>query len=128
MVAPRRTKKVICTVVRVSVDGENVRQCLSNRLSGRFSTSFSSQPRFSTKPSDLLPWADPYISRLVTNLQSEVRLERELQQISRQSGRSATMDLDPPNPCTEPYTDVEREEVDLPRWDFRDEPSTDFSE
>ena len=35
------------------------------------------QSRF--RPSDLLPWADPYIASLVRKLQREVREEREAQ-------------------------------------------------
>ncbi len=34
----------------------------------------ATQPRF--RPSDLLPWADPYIASLVHKLQNEVREER----------------------------------------------------
>ncbi len=49
-----------CTVVSMSIDSE--------------SSHANSQPRF--RPSDLLPWADPYIASLVHKLQNEVREER----------------------------------------------------
>ena len=62
MVAPRKTKKVFCTVVKVPSTDER---------------SIGPDKRFSTRPSDLLPWADPYIARLVRRLQAEVRSDRQ---------------------------------------------------
>ena len=61
MVAARKVRKVVCVVVQ----------------EGRSSSSFGpmSGSRFSGRPSDLLPWADPYIARLVHNLQEEIRQE-----------------------------------------------------
>ena len=56
MVAPRQ---IHCTVIAVPVAQDR----LSRRLAPR--------------PSDLVPWADPYIASLITRLQTEVRLERE---------------------------------------------------
>jgi len=35
------------------------------------------------RPSDLLPWADPYIRGLVSKLQDEVRQERRAERLSR---------------------------------------------
>ncbi len=92
MVAPRRMKKVFCTVVRVPVLGERT----SDRMG---------------RPSDLLPWADPYIARLVQNLQEEVRYER--------STSPLRAELEPPCPTSEPDWDWKEE----PRWSFSDETS-----
>jgi hypothetical protein len=67
----------------------------------------------------LLPWADPYIAGLVTQLQDEVRRERRREALAaarerRQTiggGRGPVADLDPPNPFTEGEG---RREDDLP--------------
>ena len=80
MVAPRKTKKVFCTIVRVPANNDRIT---------------ASPSRFSTRPSDLLPWADPYIARLVRNLQEEVRSERR-------TASSIRADLEPPMPSAEP--------------------------
>ena len=58
MVAPNKTRRVVCTIVRVADEP----QIDSNR--------------YIRKPSTLVPWADPYIAGLVRRLQSEVRMER----------------------------------------------------
>ena len=59
MVAPLSTsQRIVCTAVRIDVPGVS----RSNRLA--------------YKPSELVPWADPYIAGLVRRLQSEVRFER----------------------------------------------------
>lgn len=80
MVAPRKTKKVFCTVVRVPVTNDR---------------NMGAPSRFSTRPSDLVPWADPYIARLVRGLQEEVRNER-------QALNNLRADLEPPCPASEP--------------------------
>ena len=90
MVAPGNNKKIYCTIVRVPSVPERV----ANRMA---------------RPSDLLPWADPYIARLVENLQQEVRSER-LTRLERSS--TAVMehaDLDPPSPISEPDCDWSEE-------------------
>ncbi len=98
MVAPREdAKKVYCTIVRVPTLAERT----SNRLA---------------RPSDLLPWADPYIARLVSNLQNEVRSER----ISKNNWNTASTlkaDLEPPSPIIE----TEEEWADQPRFTVQEE-------
>jgi len=90
MVAPRKTRKVFCTIVRVQ------NQDLDN-----------GQPsRFSTRPSRLLPWADPCIARLVRKLQDEVRDERAI-------GSRFRAELDPL-----PATDPEGEWTESLGWRF----------
>jgi len=93
MVAPRKTKKIFCTVVRVSVADD---------------TSMTNN-RFSTRPSDLLPWADPYIARLVTKLQDEVRDERKHFSTNNRIAATLQAEIEPAGPQTE--TD----------WDWQDE-------
>jgi len=110
MVAPRRMKKVFCTIVRVPT------------------TDNKTMNRMSLRPSDLLPWADPYISRLVTKLQSEVRRERQQRPSSQIANPSTLAELDPPSPSAEPHTDWDWESTDEPRWTYRDLPTTDFTE
>lgn len=56
-----RQPQIRCTVLAVSVETEGMPS--------------KTQPRF--RPSDLLPWADPYIASLVHKLQNEVRQERQ---------------------------------------------------
>ena len=82
---------MVCTIVRVAEDG-------------------SSPERFRVKPSDMLPWADPYICQIVKRLQREVRMDRQLQD-RRHLLNPMRADLDPPSPATD--TD----------WDWNDEPN-----
>ncbi len=98
MVAPRRTKKIFCTVVRVPA--------LEERTSHR-----------TGRPSDLLPWADPYIARLVQNLQEEVRHERSKPPGGWRSTAPMQAELEPPSPSTEPEWEWKEE----PRWTFSEE-------
>jgi len=58
MVTSQKTRRIICTVVEL-------RQPTDSRTDLR-----------DVRPSDMLPWADPYIARLVNRLQEEVRSER----------------------------------------------------
>jgi len=97
MVAPRRTKKIFCTVVRVPAADDSIMRSSSNE----FNTSPINNPRFSTRPSDLLPWADPYIARLVSKLQDEVRDERSQSRVEVRSTSSLHVELEPPCPTTE---------------------------
>ncbi len=59
--------RTIRTVV-ISVPADDVDTHPANRL--------ASSSRF--RPSDLLPWSDPYIASLVRKLQQEVREEQQL--------------------------------------------------
>lgn len=73
MNAPRRIRTV---VVSVPVDqdwlaGESETSTAEFDLPAHFS-----RPRF--RPSDLVPWSDPYIAGLVRKLQDEVRNEAEM--------------------------------------------------
>jgi len=68
MVASRKVRKVVCCMVRIP---EHPEQSLRHSLA-----SGSPARVHQTRPSDLLPWADPYITQLVRNLQHEVRHER----------------------------------------------------
>ncbi|MCA9260880.1 MAG: hypothetical protein KDA61_16815 [Planctomycetales bacterium] len=96
MVAPRQIRRVVCTIVRVS---ENPVNPSTARLAD-----FSNPAR---RPSELLPWADPYIAGLVTQLQREVRREQATGGVRRLSvERSAgwenanpRCDLEPPLPA-----------------------------
>jgi hypothetical protein len=114
MVASNKTRRVVCTLVRVA-----------------------EQPpidttRFVRKPSALVPWADPYIAGLVRRLQSEVRLERAALASAGTSvsppmfdDRGAAMwlsdplrdDLDPPSPADLDW------EWSEPRWTAEGEPA-----
>jgi hypothetical protein len=109
MVAPNKSRRVVCTLVRVA------------------EAPLDAPVRFVRKPSALVPWADPYIAGLVRRLQCEVRMERAAlagTTAARQpstlpafSDRGAALcfhaspaaDLDPPSPCDSD-------------WDFNDAP------
>lgn len=108
MVAPLRTKKIFCTIVRVEAVED-----LRNESPNRDVTS----NRFSTRPSRLLPWADPYIAKLVRNLQEEVRSERRV-------GASERADLDPPSPAT----DTDGGLLEETRWNLWDDSYSDLPE
>ena len=109
MVAPRKTRKIFCTVVRVQVADDISMRANNQRLSSQ---------SFSTRPSALIPWSDPYIARLVTKLQNEVRDERiQTRVVSRISG-NCLAELEPPTPSTDNDGDWNEE----PRWSLNDEP------
>lgn len=114
MVAPNKTRRVVCTVVRVADEPQ-------------FETT-----RYIRKPSTLVPWADPYIAGLVRRLQSEVRMERaeaadrgeahSLEMFDNRGAvawlaQSAVADLDPPSPAI----DEDLHWSEMPRWSFDDE-------
>src|SRR5262245_32778098 len=89
MVAPlTATQRIVCTAVRIDEPG-----C-------------ESRNRLAPKPSELLPWTDPYIAGLVRRLQSEVRFERATlvtaqTEVTQQVPDYATglyADLEPPSP------------------------------
>jgi hypothetical protein len=49
------------------------------------------------RPSDRLPWSDPTIARLVSNLQDEVRGERRKAKLEIRTSHVTVADLDPPS-------------------------------
>jgi hypothetical protein len=116
MVASNKTRRVVCTIVRVAEE-----PALNLNREGLV-----------RKPSTLVPWADPYIAGLVRRLQSEVRMERaaraergertvDVEMLDNRGAAgvlkhasSAVADLDPPSPMT----DEDFEWFDLPRFDF----------
>ena len=108
MVAPRKTKKIFCTVIRVPVADDN---------SMRASNPRQNLPRLDSRPSDLLPWADPYIARLVTKLQDEVRDERTQSRVVSRISDTCLAELEPPSPSTENDWEWQNE----PRWPHHDE-------
>jgi hypothetical protein len=120
MVAPTKTRRLVCTVVRVAQRPQDV------------------APQFVRKPSALVPWADPYIAGLVRRLQSEVRMERAA--VAESAARddqptgldmfdnrgaalwlnqSMVADLDPPSPGA----DGDWDWSDEPRWSVDGEPA-----
>ncbi len=121
MVAPRRTRKIFCTVVRVSVADDNSMRANYESING---PSFTNRlpSRLPSRPSELLPWADPTIARLVEKLQNEVRDERtQTRVVSRSVSRLAgncLAELEPPTPSTDNDWDWN----DEPRWSMHDEP------
>jgi len=111
MVAPRKSKKIFCTVVVVDGADDSIMRINNQRLDASTSTS-----RFNNRPSELLPWADPYISALVTKLQKEVRDERNHGGVNRR-GAATLAELEPPTPAT----DADWDWRDEPRWTFQEE-------
>lgn len=113
MVAPRKTRKIFCTVVRVPAADDSCMRASNPRFDNE---PFSNQA-FS-RPSDLLPWADPYIARLVTKLQDEVRDERTQARSASRLSRDCLAELEPPTPST----DSDWDWSDESRWSIHDEP------
>ena len=103
MVAPRKTKKIFCTVIRVPAADDSSMRMNNPRMLDTL------EPN---RPSDLLPWADPYIARLVSKLQEEVRTERTQTRLVSRLTSACVAELEPPSPRTE--TDWEWQ--DEPRW------------
>lgn len=108
MVAPRKTKKIFCTVIRVPVADDNCMQVNNQRINSINTDS---------RPSDLLPWADPYIARLVTKLQAEVRDERTQSRVVSRIAGTCLAELEPPTP----NLDDDFDWSDEPRWSFSDD-------
>lgn len=99
MVAPRKSPRVFCTIVRVAV-AEDDRMVIDNRLTRR--------------PSDRLPWSDPILAQLVTQLQDEVRGERRQSKLTVRSCQEETTDapaLDSDQNCSW---------LTAPRWNWPD--------
>lgn len=95
MVAFRKTRRVVCTVICVPADNEMESETLTAQ-----------------RPSNRLPWSDPTIARLVANLQDEVRFERRQTKLAWRTNSSPVADLDPPTPAS----DAEWEWREEPRW------------
>jgi hypothetical protein len=101
MVAPlTSTQRIVCTAVRVDAPG------------------VSRTSRIAYKPSELVPWADPYIAGLVRRLQSEVRFERA-ELVAAPVGADLHADLEPPSPAF----DADWDAWDQPRWNDPSEPT-----
>lgn len=101
MVAPlTSTQRIVCTAVRVDAPGVS-------RIS-----------RIAYKPSELVPWADPYIAGLVRRLQSEVRFERATL-VAAPVGADLHVDLEPPAPSF----DADWDAWDPPRWSEPSDPA-----
>lgn len=99
MVAPRKTRRVVCTVIRVPANDP-----IDTLINGTTLTE--------DRPSNRLPWSDPMIARLVANLQDEVRSERREAKLAWRTNQSPVADLDPPTP----FTESEWEWHEEPRW------------
>lgn len=108
MVAPRKTKKIFCTVIRVPAADDMCMTSNNPRMTN---------PLLAKRPSDLLPWADPYIARLVTKLQDEVRDERTQTRVVSRIAGTCLAELEPPSP----HTDNDWDWQDEPRWSQHDE-------
>jgi hypothetical protein len=100
MVAPRKIRRVVCTVIRVP----------ANDPFDMFDDN---------RPSNRLPWSDPTIARLVANLQDEVRFERRQAKLDWRTSNAAVADIDPPSPESEsPVHDNDWEWHEDPRWSW----------
>jgi hypothetical protein len=109
MVAPRKTRRVVCTVIEVPVSGTDrlLDDILLNEL------------EYIDRPSNRLPWSDPTIAQLVSNLQDEVRFERRSAKLAERVTSSPVADLDPPSPY-QGNNESEWEWRDQPRWTWPD--------
>ncbi len=103
MVAPRKIRRVMCTVIRVPAN-DSIDVLDDNR------------------PSNRLPWSDPTIARLVAKLQDEVRFERRQAKLDWRTSNVAVADIDPPSPdSADPgseSTDNDWEGPENPRWSW----------
>jgi hypothetical protein len=97
MVAPRKTRRVVCTVIQIPAND-----------------TMEIDP--TVRPSNRLPWTDPTIARLVTRLQDEVRFERRQVKLAGRTNRAPVADLDPPSPTLDDDWDWR----DEPRWNWPD--------
>jgi len=101
MVAPRKSPRIFCTIVRVPV-AEDDRMVIENRLNRR--------------PSDRLPWSDPILAQLVTQLQDEVRGERRQGKLATRAYGAESAELEP----TGPDSNQEYDWQNTPRWNWRE--------
>ncbi|MDZ4658018.1 MAG: hypothetical protein SH868_10620 [Bythopirellula sp.] len=95
MVAFKKTRRVVCTVIHVPVNAAMEMDTLT-----------------AERPSNRLPWSDPTIARLVANLQDEVRGERRQAKLAWRTNSAPVADLDPPTPAS----DGDWEWREEPRW------------
>jgi hypothetical protein len=105
MVAPRKTRRIVCTVIAVPANDTDV--MLLDELT------------YTERPSNRLPWSDPIIARLVSNLQDEVRSERRKTKLSWLTSGQMVADLDPPSPGMSDCDD-QWEWREQPRWSWPD--------
>lgn len=94
MVASVPTARVRCTVICL--------EPVQDRIRGREAL----------RPSELLPWADPYIAGLVRGLQDEVRRQRAGTPWS--AATAVRAEIDPPSPAHDAEWTWEWREQ--PRW------------
>jgi hypothetical protein len=105
MVAPRKTRRIVCTVIAVPANDTDI--MLLDELT------------YSERPSNRLPWSDPIIARLVSNLQDEVRSERRKAKLSWLTSGQLVADLDPPSSGMSDCDD-QWEWREQPRWSWPD--------
>ncbi|MEQ8209910.1 MAG: hypothetical protein RH917_08755 [Lacipirellulaceae bacterium] len=108
MVAPKKNKRIVCTVIRLPENPMSAK----NRLSDTGGV----------RPSELLPWADPMIAKLVSRLQNEVRSERDskgplLKPLDPKVSFGITSELEPVTPSFD--TDYEFNDEPRFNWDER---------
>ncbi len=107
MVAPRKTRRVVCTVIHMPVNESEM--MLLDELEYR--------GEVRNRPSNRLPWSDPTIAQLVANLQDEVRFERRQTKMAQRITNMPVADLDPPSPFQgAPATESDWEWREQPRW------------
>ena len=99
MTASRLPRRIVCTIVRISGDDPRTTPArfelpATDRFSNPAQRLALGADRAKPRPSQLLPWADPYISKLVHRLQDEVRRERG----QLPSVVTEVAELDPPGP------------------------------
>lgn len=115
MRASRLPRRIVCTIIRI--DGAAPQNATVDRISGfaPLAADRLANPnnRLAPRPSELVPWADPYIAGLVKRLQNDVRREREA---SGEADALAppTAELDPP--CVTPAFEWEDESWEPTRW------------
>lgn len=68
------TRRIRSKVIVINADTYSMTSSCHTSDSFRLPTTGTNGPRF--RPSDLVPWADPYIAELVHGLQEEVRQEQ----------------------------------------------------
>ena len=113
MVAPRKTRRVVCTVIEVPVNNWNSADESNMMLLDELEYCGD----VTTRPSNRLPWSDPTIAQLVANLQDEVRFERRQTKLAQRITSMPVADLDPPSPFQgAPATESEWEWREQPRW------------
>lgn len=103
MVAPRKTRRIVCTVIAVPANDTDI--MLDELIYGE-------------RPSNRLPWSDPTIARLVANLQDEVRSERRETKLAWRAASQMLAELDPPS--VSDNNDEAWNWREQPRWSWPD--------